>query len=724
MGTVYRARDEVLGREVALKTIRPELADETLRQRLRREAQAAASVNHPHVCQVHEVGEAEGELFLAMELLEGESLQTRMERERLSLGEALRVAIQVLDALEALHRQGFVHRDVKPSNVFLTPRGVKVLDFGVALPLGDLAQEGAERLTRTGIMIGTPAFMAPEQWAGAEVSPASDLFAVGALVFEMAAGEPAFKGKNAIEVYHAITRNPAPSLAGTGAIEALDRVVQRALAKDPRDRPASAAAMAKELESLLPLAGDAASARAQDVRRLLVLPLRLLRPDEGIAFLGEGLADALVSSLSGRPGLVVRYGGRRNGEAEPDLARLAREESVGLVVLGTLLGMGGRVRVTVRLVEVPEGNVLCSETHDASLDDVFALQDDLAHKVADALALRLHTTSTALAQAEVPATGKAYECYLRANQLAYSFGHLADARDLYLRCIEEDPRYAPAWARLGRVYRVMAKYGHGEADSWERAGEAFREALALAPELALAHNLFAYYEIEELGRPQDALVRLLDQARRAPTSPNLLAGLVVACRFCGLLDASVEADRRARRLDPSIRTSVEYTHFLRGAWAEAIEKDDEDMRWVHAYALPLLGRSQEALAICRRSEERARTDVERRALASIRAALEGDREACVVASRSLFEGRAFGDPEGRLFLARSAVYVGDVDLGLAILEQVVDRGLCCDRTLEIDPWLEAPRTAGRLAGLIDRSRAMRAAAESRYREHGGQALLG
>jgi len=207
--------------------------------------------------------------------------------------------------------------------------------------------------------------------------------------------------------------------------------------------------------------------------------------------------------------------------------------------------LNGKLDGYAMRVPVPDGSVVWSETRQATIDDVFTLQDELAGQIADSLALQLHSTDSGVGARDVPATGKAYEYYLRANQLSYNFGMLPAARDLYLASLKEDPNFAPAWARLGRVYRVMAKYGHGGAENLQRAEEAFLAALELSPDLAIAHNLFAYYEIEELGRPQDALTRLLKQARLSPTNSDLLAGLVLTCRFCGLLAASVEADRRA-----------------------------------------------------------------------------------------------------------------------------------------------------------------------------------
>jgi hypothetical protein len=269
----------------------------------------------------------------------------------------------------------------------------------------------------------------------------------------------------------------------------------------------------------------------------------------------------------------------------------------------------------------------------------------------------------------------------------------------------------------------MAKYGHGEPDDIEKAEEAFRRALALNPDLAIAHNLFAYFEIEELGEPHAALARLLDRAQAAPTNPDLLAGLVLTCRFCGMLEASVEADRRARRLDPAIRTSVAYTHWMRGDYEAAMRADDEDMRWIHQDALPMLGRTEEAIAVCKEAQSRAGRQTERDMLTATLGALEGSAEETEAASRRVFES-SFHDPEGWYFMARNAVHVGAHALGLEMLTAIVGKGFCCAETLQRDAWLEPLRADGRLTPIVAVAADGYARSQEVYREHGGAALLG
>ncbi len=743
MGVVYAARDERLGRSVALKTLRPAQGDPDARARLWREARAAALVAHPNVCAVYEVGEADGELFVAMELLEGEPLEQRLGGGALPAGEATDVALGVLAALEAMHARGIVHRDLKPGNVFLTPRGAKVLDFGLALPVTGVLAAPADRLTQPGMLLGTPGYMAPEQFTGDDVGPAADLFALGAILFEMLAGRPPFTGRTVLDVYHAVAHEAPPALTGSPGAVALDRVVRRALAKDPAERPASAGEMAEALRAAGAAAADGAAVRAHTVRRVLVLPFRLLRPDPEVEFLSQALPEAVVGTLAGRPGVVVRSlrtVERGPAGEEPDLESLAARAQADAVVAGSLQRAGDRLRVACRLVLAGRGDVVWSDTLDAGIHDLFGVQDEIAARVARALlpppgppeppregsrpAPPQGPVTRATPAAARPASPAAYEAFLRANQLAFNTSQLRRASDLYRAALAEDPGYAPAWARLGRVLRVMAKYGHVEPTAAYREAEAaFRRALALDPESSAAHNLFTYCEIEELGQARSALTRLLTRARARPDDPELFAGLVTALRFGGLLDASLEADRRARALDPGIRTSVTYTHLARRDFERALRYEDQDVPWVRFYALPQLGRAAEALELLREAEPLATTGVQRTMLGTIRAGLEG-RGQDVERGLEALRASGFHDPEGLYLAGRHAALVRRDALALATLEHAVERGFSVPQALAADPWLDALRPEPRFQRLLEAALEGRRAARAAYREAGGPLLLG
>ncbi|HEV7501830.1 MAG TPA: serine/threonine-protein kinase, partial [Vicinamibacteria bacterium] len=367
MGVVYEARDERLERTVAVKTMSALTQDETARKRFWREARAAASVNHPNVCHIYEIGEHGPELFIAMELLEGESLAERLRDGPLSVAETVPIGLGILAALAALHARGIVHRDLKPSNVFLTPHGVKLLDFGLARPSDpELARslKGATELTHTGMLVGTPRYMAPEQVTGDDLDARTDLFATGAILFEMLAGRPAFAGANVVEILHATLHEQPPALVGSPAVAAADRVIRKALAKKPAERPVSAEAMADELRGTSGAEGEDTRALARALTRLVVLPFRILRPDPETDFLAFSLPEAIATSMAGIPSLVVRSSAtaaRFAGEA-PDLKALAAAADVDRVVMGTLLRSGDQIRAAAQLVEAPSGTLVTSHT--------------------------------------------------------------------------------------------------------------------------------------------------------------------------------------------------------------------------------------------------------------------------------------------------------------------------------------------------------------------------
>ncbi|HEY7614476.1 MAG TPA: protein kinase [Gemmatimonadales bacterium] len=728
MGVVYAAHDDRLERDVAIKRIRGAASDSALRERLLREGRAAARINHPNVCHVYELAEEGAELYLVMELLEGEALEQRLAGERLPVAEALRLTLGVLSALEALHSRGIIHRDLKPSNVFLTPHGVKLLDFGLARPMAEQLKTDVT-LTQPGTLVGTPRYMAPEQWEGESLTPASDLFAVGAILFEMLAGKPAFPGSTIIEIFRAVAIAEPPALTGGPEVMAADRIIQLAIAKRPADRYPDAATMAREVREALSLIDTGSTPQARAMTRLIVLPFRVLRPDPEIDFLAFGVPDAITGSLSGLESLVVRStaAAQRYAGGTPDLKVLATEAGVDVVVTGTLLRAGDQVRVSTQMLEAPSGTLLSSSTAQVALTDLFQLQDDLARQIVESLALPLSSRDHRVLGRKQPVSAKAYDLYLRANHLSAHTSNpsrLTVARDLYRQCLAEDPEYAPAWARLGRVYRVLAKYGaEGRAESIGLAEEAFRRALEIDPDLPVAHNFYTYFEIEEKGRAPEAMVRLLERVGRGAADPHLFAGLVVACRFCGLLEASLAADRRARRIDPSIQTSVQYTYWAMGDYHQAALHDVEDIQSIRHGALWLLGRYDEAIAGVREALSHAPGSLEHWIVESQLAAMEGRPEDCLAHARAILDA-GFHDPEGLMLHCRELAFLGQVPQALEMLQKVVDYGYHCATLLTIDPWLDSLRGEADFVRAVRQAEAGRAVAAQAYARAGGERLLG
>jgi serine/threonine protein kinase/tetratricopeptide (TPR) repeat protein len=726
MGVVYAAEDPSLGRRVALKTITH--SDEESRQRFRREARAAASVSHPHACQIFEIGEDSGRLFIAMELLDGEPLAERLKRGPLTLAEALSLGREMLGALDALHAQGVIHRDVKPSNVFLTSRGTKLLDFGLARQLsgdsgGALSLEGD--LTRSGLIVGTPRYMAPEQVLGDPIDARTDVFATGAVLFEALAGRVAFPGTKAVEVMHATLHEQPPALAGPPAVVAFDRVVRRALAKSPDERYPTAMAMARDLEAIALGESSASAPRARALTRLVVLPFRVLRADPDIDFLGLALADAVSSSLSGQSSLVVRSSaaGSRFAVEAPDFSAIATQLDVDLVLLGSLLRSGDRLRVSTQLVEAPAGTLTWSHTTESEVGEVFRLQDELAQGIVASLSRSLGSSARTERTGEIPTSARAYEYYLRANEVGRDMTQLRVARDLYLQCVAEDPGFAPAWARLGRAHRIIGKYLDIPelAAHQEKAEEALCRALEISPQLPLAHKLLAHLE-SEVGRAEEAMVRLLHLARETRNDAELFAGLVHACRYSGLLEASLAAHSEAQRLDPHLPTGVVHTLWQLGDFERLLEQKDSEGMASRSFAFLALGRPEEA----REAWEKVaaaydpRTPIVKEWIDGVRDFLALTDESPAAVHRNL-DG-AF-DPEEIFFVGTQAARIGMPE-ATAILGRAVDAGYACWDALMRHPWITPIQGQPGFADVVRRAEQARQRAEAAFREAGGQTLLG
>ena len=605
MGEVYKARDTRLDRTVAIKVLPAHVAaDPELKRRFEREAKTISSLNHPHICTLYDIGNQSGIDFLVMEYLEGETLEERLQHGALQLGDAVQHALVILSTLEAVHRRGLMHRDLKPANLFLTTHGLKLLDFGLARPI-EAALTTMAKITQPGTVLGTPQYVAPESLYGQPVDARADLFAVGTLLYEMLAGQPPFKADSLAQLVHAVAHERPPALTGSATIAAVDRVIYRAMAKRPDDRYPSADAMSQDLRDVLARSSDSdETPTARPVTRLIVLPLRVLRPDSETDFLAFSLPDAIASSLSGLDSLVVRSSvvAAKFPVEAPDLKAIAEQADVDIVLVGTLLRAGQGLRVSLQLLEAPEGTVRWSQQTQVSLGDLFQLQDEVAQRIVESLASPLMTQELSRAPRDTPTTALGYEYYLRGNQLSAK-GHLARpdatewqlARDFYRRCVEEDPAFAPAWAQLGQVYRLTEKYFPTEAqEHLTDADAAFQRALGLNPDLPMAHKLYAYLEVEQ-GRAPDAMLRLIERVKKSIADPELFAGLVHACRYCGLLEASLAAHAHAQRLDPKIPTSVINTYWHLGEYGRVADSEFERTPMLVAMAWLMLNRAADTI---------------------------------------------------------------------------------------------------------------------------------
>jgi len=731
MGVVYAAEDDALQREVAIKLLRTDAAARSTA--LLREARAAARVTHPSVCTIYEVGEYEGTPYLVMELLDGQSVAARLSTGPLGPFDACSILIPALEALDALHREGLVHLDIKPANIFITSRGVKLLDFGLARGLS--AVDPASTQSSAGLLAGTPAYMAPEQVRSEPVDARTDIFAAGILLYELVTGERPFRGATFVDVLQAVMTEHPPALSGSAALVAIDRVVQRAMAKDPGDRFASAAAMALELRRVADLPRDVLPVQIKRLKRIAVLPFRLLRPDPEIDFLRLGLADALGTSLAGHDDIIVRSAlALPAGVASSDdVLKTGGELDADFVLTGTVLRSGTRVRVSAQLVHVGTGHAKWAQQTDGTLDDLFALQDDIACTMMSSLPF---AKSPSRDSAEIPRSEVAYRLYLQANQLARQPQTWLAARSLYRESTAADDRFAPSWAALGRLERVLAKYqvdGADVAQGYEEAERALTRALELSPALPQAHYHYAQLEADT-GRTEEALRRLLRRLHVRQTEPEIYAGLVLVCRFCGLLDASVAAHESATALDPTFKTSIGLTRLARREFEAVLElasgESDVELRMI---ALAALNRRAEALELAREPRPRiSGSDNIAPMRQFFRAYLEGRTEDAIAAlhvaagvdPKNLHVWPRFPDGEDVLWMARLYTKLGFTGLGVLGFRAAIEQGYFCVEQFEGDSWLDPIRSDAAFPDAMTLARARHRRAVDIFTDEGGLGLLG
>jgi len=466
---------------------------------------------------------------------------------------------------------------------------------------------------------------------------------------------------------------------------------------------------------------DSAPAAPVRVTRLIVLPFRMLRPDAETEFLAFSLPDALTSALSGLQSLVVRSSmtaARFAVDALPP-SQIGAEADVDAIVTGTLLRSGAEIRVSTQLTAAADGALLWSQTAQMPVGDLFRVQDEMTGRIVSSLSLPLTNREQQMLRRDVPSNPAAYEYFLRGNQLSNDATQWSVARDLYLQSVEGDPGYAPAWARLGRIHHVIAKYRPGGApESFDHAETAFRRALDLNPDLAIAHKLFAQLEVD-LGRAQDAMTRLIERAHTA--DPELLAGLVSACRYCGLLDASEAAHARALELEPKIRTSVGHTWFLQADHARVATLRVSDYPYIVAISLAELGRATEILPALRELEQKLPGRL-RDFLVVARTLLEGHAAESVAAVERIVSSD-FRDPEGLFYLSRHLAHLNELDPALDLLERVVASGYFCFPTMARDPWLDSLRRKPAFSRLLRRAEARHQEAVMAFERLGGPGVF-
>jgi serine/threonine-protein kinase len=605
MGVVYRARDETLGREVALKVVRPEaVADPAARKRLMDEARTASSLNHPHICTIYETGEGQGQIFVAMELVDGKSLSESLRSGGLPVETVTRYGAQIADALAHAHERGVVHRDLKPANIMVTPEGrAKVLDFGLARRF---EQGKLDEVTRSQLaaepgdsVAGTLAYMAPEQLRGEPADVRSDIWALGVALYEMAAGQRPFQGRTGFDLSSAILRGsaaPLPAQVPAG----MRAVIQRCLAKEPGQRYQRASEVRAALEAIasdsaasVPAPEAAGRARPHragwlatasviallvllvimnlsrlrewsgagpgppKIESIAVLPLQNLSGDPNQEYFADGMTEAIITELAQISAFkkvtsrtsVMLY--KQNKKTMPEIAK---ELGVDAIIEGSVQRSGNKVGITVQLIDPAADRHLWAKSYERDAQDILALQREVARSIADEIRIKLTPQEQSRLAVVRPVNPEAHNAYLlgRFYTEKRDRDSLEKAVESLKQAIRIDPQFAPAYAVLSRAYAERDIWGGiGVGASTKEKREAAEKAVQLDPNLAEAHFALAASASDdwEWEKAQEEYRRTFE------LNPNFPEALHIYAFFLQTLGRHAEAIstiRRAVELAPTV----------------------------------------------------------------------------------------------------------------------------------------------------------------------------